>query len=109
MTITLKSVDLQVLLPRIEPTVRYQARDERQVDLRHQFALQEQRQYTERGQQVQKPPQGERGRLEFVPRGGAGGGIREKEKKTQREKGRWRIPSGAVNWTSGFKGCGFWC
>ena len=69
MTITLKSVDLQVLLPRIEPTVRYQARDERQVDLRHQFALQEQRQYTERGQQVQKPPQGERGRLETRPEG----------------------------------------
>ncbi len=78
MTITLRSVDLQVLLPRIEQTVRYQGRDEQQVDLRHQFALQEQKQYTEKGQQVQKPPRGEGGKVE----------TRSEERRRRRYRGK---------------------
>ncbi|HHW91076.1 MAG TPA: hypothetical protein GX735_00045 [Firmicutes bacterium] len=78
MTITLRTIDLQVLLPRVDQTVRYQEREEQQVDLRHQFALQEQKHYSEKGQQVQKPPRGERGRL----------GSRSEERRRRRQMGK---------------------
>ncbi len=63
MRMTLKTVDLQVILPRMDQAARYQDREKQQVHLRHQFALQEQKQHGEKTHQVPLLDRGEASRF----------------------------------------------
>ncbi len=60
---TLRTIDLQVILPRMDKAARYQDQGRQQSHLRHQFALQEQRQHSEKTHQVPLLNRGEGGRL----------------------------------------------
>lgn len=60
---TLKTIDLQVILPRMDKAARCQEQERQQSHQRHQFALQVQKQHSEKTHQVPLLNRGEGGSL----------------------------------------------